>query len=102
MNYIIRLHGVHVTTVSHFDARFTSESWEAFLKAMSTKFLFLSGTTFHPQTNGQSERIIQTLVDMLCLSILQFLQGYGRHLSLFELRTRIFIILVWLWYRLSR
>ena len=68
VNYIVRLHGVYVTNVSHCNACFTSKFWEVFLKAMNTKFL--SSTTFHPQTNSQSERIICTLMDMLRLFVL--------------------------------
>ena len=63
VNEIVRLHGVPVNIISDRDPRFVSRFWESFQKAMGTK-LKLS-TAFHPQTDGQSERTIQTLEDML-------------------------------------
>ncbi|WRX12418.1 Integrase [Theobroma cacao] len=60
---IMRLHGVPVSIVSDRDPRFTSRFWSKFQEALETNLRF--STTFHPQTNGQSERTIQTLEDML-------------------------------------
>ncbi|GJR89510.1 putative reverse transcriptase domain-containing protein [Tanacetum coccineum] len=50
------------------DGRFTSHCWQTVQKALGTR-LDMS-TAYHPQTDGQSERMIQTLEDMLraCLS----------------------------------
>ncbi|XP_020992044.1 uncharacterized protein LOC110278176 [Arachis duranensis] len=59
---IVRLHGVPSTIISDRDPRFTSRFWGAFQRAFGTQ-LSLS-TTYHPQTNVQSERTIQTLEDM--------------------------------------
>ncbi|GJW93702.1 splicing factor [Tanacetum coccineum] len=41
-------------------------------------------TTYHPQTNGQSERTIQTLEDMLCACMIDFGNGWVKHLPLVE------------------
>ena len=41
-------------------------------------------TTFHPQTDGQSERTIQTLKDMLRAYVLDFHGSWDEHLSLVE------------------
>ncbi|GKD52449.1 putative reverse transcriptase domain-containing protein [Tanacetum coccineum] len=41
-------------------------------------------TTYHPQTNGQSERTIQTLEDMLRACVIDFGKGWDRHLALVE------------------
>nr|GEZ21847.1 putative reverse transcriptase domain-containing protein [Tanacetum cinerariifolium] len=41
-------------------------------------------TTYHPQTDGQSERIIQTLEDMLCACVIDFGSSWDRHLPLVE------------------
>ena len=60
---IVRLHGVPVSIVSDRDSRFTVHFWKSFQKAMGTRMTM--STTFHPQTDGQSERIIQVLEDML-------------------------------------
>ena len=60
---VVRLHGVPVSIVSDRDSRFVSRFWSGLQEALGTK-LSLS-TAFHPQTDGQSERTIQTLEDML-------------------------------------
>ena len=60
---IVRLHGVPLSIVSDRDQRFTSRFWGSLQQALGTKLHF--STAFHPQTNGQSERTIKTLEDML-------------------------------------
>ena len=60
---IVRLHGVPVSIVSDRDPRFTTHFWKSFQKAMGTRLTMI--TTFHRQTDGQSERTIQVLEDML-------------------------------------
>ena len=60
---IVRLHGIPVSIISYRDPRFTSIFWGKFQKALGTRLNF--STTFHPQTDGQSERVIQVLEDML-------------------------------------
>ena len=60
---IVRLHGTPVSIVSDKDPRFTSRFWLNFQRALGTRLHF--NMTFHPQTDGQSERTIQTLEDML-------------------------------------
>ena len=65
---IVRLHGVPVSIVSNSDPRFTVHFWKSFQKAMGT-WLTMS-TTFHPRTDGQSERTIQVLEDMLRACVL--------------------------------
>lgn len=67
---IVRLHGVPMCIISDRDARFRSRFWTAFQRAMGTKLNFC--TTAHPQTDGQSERTIQTLEDMLRACVLDF------------------------------
>ncbi|KAL4323589.1 hypothetical protein GQ457_11G020340 [Hibiscus cannabinus] len=79
---IIRLHGVPTSIISDRDPRFTSGFWEAFQTALGTK-LHLS-TAFHPQTDGQSERIIQVLEDMLRCCIIDFKGSWEEHLPLVE------------------
>ncbi|XP_038877048.1 uncharacterized protein LOC120069376 [Benincasa hispida] len=67
---IVSQHGVPVSIVSDRDPRFTSKFWPSVQKAIGTKLKF--STAFHPQTDGQSERTIQTLEDMLRACVLQF------------------------------
>ncbi|GKC77480.1 putative reverse transcriptase domain-containing protein, partial [Tanacetum coccineum] len=60
---VVSKHGVPVLINSDRDGRFTSQFWKSLNKALSTQ-LDMS-TAYHPQTDGQSERTIQTLEDML-------------------------------------
>ncbi|KAL5838964.1 hypothetical protein ACOSQ4_011572 [Xanthoceras sorbifolium] len=79
---IVRLHGVPSSIISDRDPRFTSRFWRALQTALGTE-LNLS-TAHHPQTDGQSERTIQILEDMLRSCILDFGGNWGEHLSLVE------------------
>ena len=67
---IIRLHGTPVSIVSDRDPRFTSRFWPSLQNALGTRLHF--STAFHPQTDGQSERTIQTLEDMLKACVMEF------------------------------
>ena len=60
---VVRLHGLPQTLVSDRDPRFVSLFWETLFKLMGTK-LALS-TPYHPQTDGQTERMNRTLEEML-------------------------------------
>ncbi|GJX83602.1 putative reverse transcriptase domain-containing protein [Tanacetum coccineum] len=60
---IVRLHGTPSAIVSDRDPRFTSRFWKGLQKAWKTRLKF--STAFHPETDVQSERTIQTLEDML-------------------------------------
>ena len=60
---IVRLHGVPVSIVSDRDPRFTAHFWKSFQEAMGTRLTM--STALHPQTDGQPERTIQVLEDML-------------------------------------
>ena len=79
---IIRLHGTPKTIVSDRDGRFMSGFWKELHKAMGTELRF--STAFHPQTDGQSERTIQTLEDMLRSCVLDRPTGWEQSLSLIE------------------
>nr|GEU59736.1 reverse transcriptase domain-containing protein [Tanacetum cinerariifolium] len=56
--------------------------WRAYQKALGTQ-LDMS-TSYHPQTDRQSERTIQTLEDMLRACVIDFGNGWKRHLPLIE------------------
>ncbi|KAK5839973.1 hypothetical protein PVK06_008833 [Gossypium arboreum] len=82
VSQIVRLHGVPISIVSDRDPRFTSRFWKKLQEALGTKLHF--STAFHPQTDGQSERIIQILEDMLRCCILEFSGSWERYLPLIE------------------
>ena len=79
---IVRLHGTPSTIVSDRDPRFTSRFWKALHKAWGTRLHF--STAFHPQTDGQSERTIQTLEDMLRACALEWTGSWDEYLCLVE------------------
>ncbi|KAD5508046.1 hypothetical protein E3N88_15749 [Mikania micrantha] len=68
--------------ISDRDSRFTSRFWQTLQNALGTR-LDLS-TTYHPQTDGQSEMTIQTLEDMLRACVLDFGGSWDSHLPLVE------------------
>ena len=80
---IVRLNGVPVSIVSNRDPRFMAHFWKSFQKAMGTQ-LTMSTTNFHPQTDGQSERTIQVLEDILRACVLDHKGSWEEHLSLVE------------------
>ncbi|GJU48972.1 putative reverse transcriptase domain-containing protein [Tanacetum coccineum] len=77
---VVSRHGVPVSIISDRDSKFTSHFWQSLNKALDTQ-LDMS-TTYHPQTDGQSERTIQTLKDMLCACVIDFGKCWDRHLPL--------------------
>ncbi|GJR24354.1 putative reverse transcriptase domain-containing protein [Tanacetum coccineum] len=60
---VVSRHEVLVSIISDRDSRFTSHFWQSLQKALGSR-LDIS-IAYHPQTDGQSERTIQTLEDML-------------------------------------
>ncbi|GJT92702.1 putative reverse transcriptase domain-containing protein [Tanacetum coccineum] len=63
LNEIVARHGVPISIISDRDSRFTSRFWQSMQEALGTR-LDMS-MAYHPQTDGQSERTIKTLKDML-------------------------------------
>ncbi|GJY32116.1 putative reverse transcriptase domain-containing protein [Tanacetum coccineum] len=60
---IVCRHGVPISIISDRDSKFASRFWRSLQGALGTQ-LDMS-TAYHPQTDGQSKRTIQTLEDML-------------------------------------
>ncbi|GKG01375.1 putative reverse transcriptase domain-containing protein, partial [Tanacetum coccineum] len=60
---MVSRHGVPVTIIFDRAGRFTSQFWQSLRKALGTRLDMR--TAYHPHTDGQSERTIQTLEDML-------------------------------------
>ena len=76
------MHGIPLSIVSDCDPWFTSRFWKELQSAMGTQLNF--STAFHPQTDGQSERVIQVLEDMLQGCVLDFPGSWDRYMSLME------------------
>ncbi|KAE8723570.1 Detected protein of unknown function [Hibiscus syriacus] len=79
---IVRLHGVPLSIISDQDPRFTSRFWKALHTALGTRLDY--STSFHPQTDGQSERVIQILEDMLRGCVIDFHGSWENFLPLAE------------------
>nr|GEY23842.1 reverse transcriptase domain-containing protein [Tanacetum cinerariifolium] len=74
--------GIPVLIISDRDPRFASNFWRSLQNALGTR-LDMS-TAYHPETNGQRERTIQTLEDMLRACAIDFRKGWVNHLPLVE------------------
>ncbi|TYH27942.1 hypothetical protein ES288_A02G107500v1 [Gossypium darwinii] len=79
---IVKLHGVPLSIILDRDPRITSQFWKKLHEALETKLNF--SNAFHPQTDSQSERVIQTLEDMLRRCALKFQGSWEKYLPLVE------------------
>ncbi|GKC66854.1 putative reverse transcriptase domain-containing protein [Tanacetum coccineum] len=79
---VVTRHGIPVSIICDCDPRFASNLWRSLQKDLGTN-LDMS-TTYHPQPDGQSERTIQTLEDMLRAYVIDFRNGWVKHLPLVE------------------
>ncbi|KAI3808258.1 hypothetical protein L1987_24207 [Smallanthus sonchifolius] len=79
---IVSRHGIPLNIISDRDWRFTSRFWQSLQSALGTR-LDLS-TAYQPQTDGQTERTIQTLEDMLRACVIDFCGNWDSHLPLIE------------------
>ncbi|GJY08670.1 reverse transcriptase domain-containing protein [Tanacetum coccineum] len=82
MKEVVTRHGLPVSIISGRDGRFTSLFWKVLHKALGTRLDMI--TAYHPQTDGQSERTIKTLEDMLRAYVLDFGKSWDRYLPLVE------------------
>ena len=79
---IVWLHGIPLFVVFDWDTKFVSKFWQGFQSAMGTELCIR--TAFHPQTDGQSERTIQTLDDMLRACALEYASSWDHDTPLVE------------------
>jgi transposase InsO family protein len=83
MSRIVCLHGIPKKIISDRGTQFTSHFWQQLHEALGTHLKFSS--TYHLQTNGQTERTNQILEDMLRACALQDKLGWDKRLPYAEL-----------------
>ena len=79
---IVQLHGIPISIILDRDLWFTSRFWGKLQKALGTRLNF--SAAFHLQTDGQSERVIQILEDMLRSCVIDYEGSWDRHIPLVE------------------
>ncbi|KAD4888044.1 hypothetical protein E3N88_20117 [Mikania micrantha] len=82
INEIVCRHGLPLNIISNRDGHFISHFWKSLQSSLGTQ-LNLS-TAYHPQTDGQSERTVQTLEDLLRCCMIYLGGNWDTHLPLIE------------------
>jgi len=79
---IVSLHGIPKTIISDRGSQFVARFWEQLHAALGTQLI--RSSAYHPQTDGQTERINQILEDMLRACALTYSQKWDECLPLAE------------------
>eukprot|EP00253_Pinus_taeda_P008729 PITA_08729 len=82
MQNIFKLHGLPKVIISDRDVKFTSAFWRTLFEGLGTQLSF--STAYHPQTDGQTERVNQVVEDMLRSSVMQQPTQWEEYLHLVE------------------
>jgi hypothetical protein len=82
LEQIIRLHGVPKTIISDRGAQFIARFWEQLQSSLGTKLI--RSSAYHPQTDGQTERVNQILEDMFRACIIHYDTNWDKCLGLAE------------------
>jgi hypothetical protein len=82
MSRIVCLHGMLKKIVSDKGTQFTLKFWERLHETLDTQLCFSSA--YHPQTDGQTERVNQILEDMLRVCALQYGRSWDKSLPYAE------------------
>ncbi|GJX62824.1 putative reverse transcriptase domain-containing protein [Tanacetum coccineum] len=72
---VVSKHGVPVSIISDCDGKFTSHFWKSLHKALGTRLEI--STAYHPKTDGQSERTIQTYHTSIKAAPFEALYGHN-------------------------
>jgi transposase InsO family protein len=70
LDQIIQLHGMPKMIISDRGAQFIARFWEQLQASLGTKLI--RSSAYHPQTDGQTERVNQILEDMLRACIIHY------------------------------
>jgi hypothetical protein len=79
---ILKLHGAPRSIVSDRGLQFTAQFWKSLHASMGTELNY--STAFHPQTDGQTERVNQVLEDLLRACVLTYGSDWEKSLSYAE------------------
>ena len=82
MKKFFRLHGIPKVIISDRDPKFTGNFWKSLFKGLDTKLNF--STAYHPQMDGQTERVNQVLEDMLRMYVRDHPNKWEDYLHLAE------------------
>ena len=82
LDQIIHLHGVPKTIISNRGSQFVAHFWEQLQASLGTKLI--RSSAYHPQTDGQTERVNQILEDMLRACVIQYDKNWDKCLALAE------------------
>ena len=82
MKHIFVYHGFPRRIISDRDSKFTSNFWKALFEATQTNLAF--SMAYHPQTDGQTERVNQIIKDMLRAYCMRQTSKWVRYLYLVE------------------
>jgi hypothetical protein len=82
MREIDRLHGISKTIVFDKDPKFTSKFWKGLFNGFGTNLNF--STTYHPESDGQIERVNQVIEDMLRMYVMDKPSKWEDYLHLVE------------------
>jgi len=82
MKEVFRLHAIPKIIISDRDVKFTGNFWKSLFKGLDTKLNF--STTYHPQTDGQTEKVNQVLEDMMRMYVMDQPSKWEEYLHLVE------------------
>jgi transposase InsO family protein len=82
IDQIVRLHGIPRTIISNRGTQFVALFWEQLQKSLGT--IVIRSSAYHPQTDGQTERVNQILEDMLRACVIHYGKNWDKYISLAE------------------
>ena len=84
---IVRWHVITSSIIFNRGSQVTSHLWRSFMKSISTQVKL--STAFHSQKNGQAQRTIHTLEDMLRACVIDFRGNWYDHLPMIKFSSSI-------------
>jgi hypothetical protein len=78
ITHVIRLHGIPKTIISDQGSQFVARFWEQLHSSLETHLIHSSA--YHPQTDGQTERVNQILEDMLRVYVMEYQESWDKNL----------------------